>query len=99
MPNNKIQWDKTASCQFEEAIDYIFRQSVQSAEKVSEGILEKIERLKDFPEANPLDKYKKDNDGYYRAFELHRLRISYWISGEEIRIIRVRSTYREPLSY
>ena len=99
MPNRKISWDKAALLQFGRAIDYIAKDSIQNAEKVRAEILEKIGNLSDHPETNALDKYKIDNDGHYRAFELHHLRIAYYVGQDEIRILRLRSTYQEPLPY
>lgn len=55
------------------AIEYIAGFSITNAEKVRADVLEKVERLLKYPEANPLDKYKTNNDGGYRAFEVHRL--------------------------
>ena len=51
------------------------------------------------PERYPPDKYKDENDGNYRAFELHRLRVAYFVGRDVIRILRVRHTSREPQGY
>ena len=99
MANRRIGWDKHALRQFNKAILYIAEDSVQNAENVRADILEKIEALLSHPEIYPLDKYKLDNDGSYRAFELHRLRVAYFIGLDIIRILRVRHTSREPLKY
>ena len=47
----------------------------------------------------PLDKYRKNNDGSIRAFEKYSYRVAYQITKTEIRILRIRHTGREPLSY
>jgi plasmid stabilization system protein ParE len=49
--------------------------------------------------AKAIEKYKRNNDGSFRAFELHRYRITYRIRNNEIRIIRIRHTKRTPLGY
>src|SRR5207249_6317477 len=95
MAERKINWDSAALKQFNKAIAYIAEQSLQNAEKIRAEVIQKVESLIKYPEANPLDKYKIDNDGNSRAFEIHHLRIAYFISPSEIRIIRVRSTYQE----
>jgi plasmid stabilization system protein ParE len=99
MVNRSIRWSVTAFKQFESAILYISRDSVRNAEQVRLDILESVERLADRPEFHPPDKFKTDNPGEYRAFELHRLRIAYYHDLEQIRILRVRHTSREPQGY
>jgi len=51
------------------------------------------------PEKYGLDKFKKDNDGSWRAFEKHHYRVSYRITQKEIRIVRLRHTSKSPLSF
>jgi|JI6StandDraft_1071083.scaffolds.fasta_scaffold12807_6 hypothetical protein len=46
-----------------------------------------------------LDKYKKKNDSNFRAYELYHIRIAYYVELNAIRIIRIRSTYQEPLEH
>ncbi len=99
MANRILRWDKPAMQDFNDAIRYIAKDSLQNAEKVKRGILGKVTRLAAYPSINPPDKYKKENDGNFRAFELHRYRISYHVSLKEIRILRVRHTSREPKEY
>ncbi|WP_238386440.1 type II toxin-antitoxin system RelE/ParE family toxin [Chitinophaga rupis] len=99
MANRNIVWGKVAFQQFNAAIEYISEDSVQNAEKVRAEILERIGRLSGHPEIYPPDKYKLNNDGNYRAFECQRLRIAYYTGPHEIRILRIRHTYREPLTY
>ena len=99
MANRKITWSKSSLKQFEAAINYIAADSIQNAEKVRKEILEKIERLIQYPEIHSPDKYKTNNNGSYRAFELHRYRIAYRIKEKEILIFRVRHTSKEPKQY
>lgn len=47
----------------------------------------------------PLDKYRMNNDGSFRAYELLRYRVSYQIIEKEIIIVRVRHTSMEPKQY
>jgi len=99
MANRRISWDVQALKQFNKAILYIAEESIQNAEKVRIEIIEQIEILVAHPEKYPLDKYKSNNTGNYRAFELHRLRVAYYIGPDTIRILRVRHTSREPQNY
>jgi plasmid stabilization system protein ParE len=86
MANRRIDWDRQALRQFNKAILYIAEESVQNAENVRADIVEKIEALVPKPERYPLDKYKVENDGNYRAFELHRLRVAYFVGTVIIHI-------------
>ena len=95
----KIVWWKLALLQLKEAFDYIKKDSLQSAENVRNTIFSATDNLKYNPEIYPLDKYRKNNDGTFRAFEIYSYRIAYQITKSEIRILRVRHTKQEPLGY
>jgi plasmid stabilization system protein ParE len=95
----KILWDYEAANNFKAAISHIRTDSPQNANKVKKDILAKIKSLKDQPEKCPPDKLKYDNDGSYRYFVLHRYRISYAITANEIIITRVRHSSMDPLEY
>ncbi|HEX3933263.1 MAG TPA: type II toxin-antitoxin system RelE/ParE family toxin [Puia sp.] len=99
MANRRLEWDRQALRQFNKAILYIAEDSIQNAEKVQADILEDIDAVIPHPERYPLDKFKIDNDGSYRAFELHRLRVAYFVGIDFIRILRIRHTSREPQVY
>ena len=68
-------------------------------ELVRDEIGNAIEALISNPERYSLDKYKLENTSHYRAFELHRLRVAYFVGVDVIRILRVRHTSREPQGY
>ena len=65
-----ISWSKTAINQFNLVINHIMADSIQNAEKVRTQILIKIGNLNEFPAIHPKDKYKINNDGSYRSFEV-----------------------------
>jgi plasmid stabilization system protein ParE len=99
MKKRKILWDKQALHYFRDAIQYIRKDSPQNADNVKSEVLEKINELSTHPEIHNPDKYKVDNNGSYRAFELHRLRVGYLVKEHEIIIARVRNTRQEPHDY
>lgn len=99
MENKAIHWDRIALNQFADAIEFIAHNSIQNAEKVHHVIIDKIEAIPSNPEMFPADKYKLNNNGLYRAFELYHFRISYYIATNKIRILRVRHTSRKPKIY
>ena len=99
MSRRKIVWDKQAINYFQSAVEYIHQESPKNADKVRQGILDKIFELSIRPEIHPPDKYKLNNSGQYKAFELYRFRIAYLVKEDEIIISRIRNTNQEPLEY
>lgn len=94
-----IKWNKAAVNQLIKAVEYIEEDSVQNAEKVKNDLLTAISKLATHPEKYPPDKYNINNDGSYRAFELHSYRVSYRYRKNEIHIVRLRHTKRNPKTY
>ncbi|MCC5930689.1 MAG: type II toxin-antitoxin system RelE/ParE family toxin [Cyclobacteriaceae bacterium] len=92
-------WDRKALENFSASLEWISKESVQQAELVEKAILDKIDQLPAHPEKYPLDKYKINNDGSYRAFESHSLRVSYNYTDFEISILRIRHVRQSPKSY
>ena len=79
---------------------YIKKDSPQNAVKVKHEILTRISELLANPERYPPDKFKLLNaQSKFRAFELHKIRVSYYIDVNQIMIIRIRHVKQEPLFY
>jgi plasmid stabilization system protein ParE len=95
----KVVIDTEAKRSLREAYEYICRESFQNAEKVKAAILYSIKELIKNPEHHAPDKYRFDNDIAYRAYEIYKYRVTYHVSAEEIRIIRIRHTKMVPLEY
>jgi plasmid stabilization system protein ParE len=91
--------DNEAKYQLKSAYDYIKRKSPLNAEKVKSKILTSFKKLSKNPNTIPPDRYKLNNDGSYRAYELFKYRISYQIGVGQINIIRIRHTKMNPLHY
>lgn len=79
--------------------NYIKKDSLQNADKVRKKILSSIKELTKNPEQHPPDKYRTNNDGSYRAYEIYKYRIAYHVSIHEIRILRIRHTKMNPTDY
>jgi plasmid stabilization system protein ParE len=92
-------WSKRAETELRKAYLYIQLDSFQNAEIVRDDIIDLTIDLCKNPQKHPLDKFKKDNDGTWRAFEKHHYRISYRIMSNQIRIVRLRHTSRSPLNF
>jgi plasmid stabilization system protein ParE len=95
----EVIWSPGAALQLEKAYEYILKDSFQNAEKVRKDILESASRIPNNPEIHPPDKYRKNNDGSFRAYELHRYRVAYCVTPDKIIIVRVRHTKMEPKLY
>ena len=70
-----IRWNRHAIKQLDYAIAYIQNSSPINAEKFKRDVLQKIDDLQKYPEKYSPDKFKVDNDGSFKAFELHSYRI------------------------
>jgi plasmid stabilization system protein ParE len=84
---------------FKEAYLKIMGDSYQGAARVRDGILEAVDQIPKNPYRYPADKFKYNNTGNYRAFELYSYRFAYKLTDENIQILRVRHIKREPLNY
>ena len=99
MQKRIISWDKQAVDYFSEAISYIRKDSPKNADKVRKAIIKKIKALAQKPEVHSPDKFKINNTGNFRAFELYRFRISYLVKENEVIISRIRHTSQKPVKY
>ena len=95
----KVVWDELARTALREAYNRIKRDSLQQAEKVKHEILAASKKLADHPEMYPPDKYRKDKDHRFSAFEKYSYRISYFIAEDTIRVLRFRHVRQEPEEY
>jgi plasmid stabilization system protein ParE len=62
-----VVWTKGSQQHMRHAFDYISKDSPQNAVKVLEDIAEAVNKAIPNPEFYGPDKYKKNNDGSYRA--------------------------------
>ena len=95
----KIVWNKRPITSLNKALKYISKDSYLQAEKVENRILDAIDDLIINPERHPLDQYKINNDGSFRAFEQDNYRISYRTTSKQIRILRIRHVKKKHLNY
>lgn len=95
----RVIWPLKVQHQLEEIFKYIAADSYTNAEKVKVDILNSTRKIEVNAEMYPLDKYKTNNDGSFRAYELHRYRIAYRVTKDEIIITRIRHTSMLPKLY
>jgi plasmid stabilization system protein ParE len=94
-----VRWNNLAINQLKVACDYIRHDSIHNAKIVRKDVLAIARSLAAHPEKYPPDKYKIDNDGSYRAFEVHHFRIIYRVLPVEIKILMLRHTSMMPIKY
>lgn len=92
-------WSSTATAELKKAYDHIAEDSPENAVIVRDALIDLTLQLESFPEKYPLDRYRKNNDGSWRAFEKYNNRVSYRILKTQIRIVRLRHVKRSPLRY
>lgn len=97
--SRKIIWRKPSLLYLEKAIDYIRKDSIKNSEIVANAILASIDKAARFSEHFPPDKYKLNNTGSFRAFEIYSFRISFYADEKIIRIVRIRHTKQKPVNY
>jgi len=94
-----IVWSKDASSHFSELLEYLSHKSHLALEIVGNAIVDSIESLPSMPFKHPEDRLRKNNEGNFRALVVYSYRITYYVSENEILILRIRHTSREPLEY
>jgi len=94
----EIIWSKTALEQLENIYFYLIKttKSKTTSNKVVDTIYESVTILKSNWEIYELDEMKKSNSGNFRAYEIYNYRILYKVTPNEIYIIRIRDTKRNP---
>ena len=95
-----LVWDKIALKHLKEIYDYYKNQNnLDFAVEIKNTILKTAEDLISNPYLYEQDRFKIENDDSFRAFEKLGYRISYKIAENQIRILRLRHTSREPVKY
>ena len=94
-----IVWNKRPLQYLAKELNRIREESYQNAELVETAILTALEALKTRPDRYPPDKFKRDNPGYYRAFETHSYRVAYRFTAKQVRVLRIRHVRQEPKPY
>ena len=94
-----IVWNSAALVFLENALERIAEKSLRQAERVEQAVLDKLQEITRHPERYPPDKYKKDNPGNFRAFEIYNFRITYRHTEQQIRVLRIRHTKQKPQDF
>lgn len=97
----KIVWTRIAINHLDQIHQYVFNtaKSQAMADSVVRRVYNSVGILSKDCEIYKPDIYKSFNDGSYRAYEVFHYRISYRITGNEVYILAVRHTSRNPELY
>ena len=101
MVNTRVLvWDKVALNNLKNIFDYLKAENnLVFAKEVKDIILKSTKELLANPNLFEQDRFKSDNDGTYRAFEKFKYRVAYKTTENQIRILRIRHSNREPIEY
>lgn len=96
-----VIWDRKTLDEFKEILTFLEEQNVQAPKIVKKAVMDRISILKRNPNICEPDKLKEPNSAAFRAFIVFNYRVTYQIIDEEneIRILRIRHTSREPQGY
>lgn len=92
-----IIWNKGPSKFLRQALKRISEDSTLQSERVESKMLTSIMGLIPNPERYPPDKFKKNNPGNFRAFEIVSFRIAYKLTTSQIVILRIRHVKHKSL--
>ena len=94
-----IVWSKNAATEYYEILEFLKEKAPQALPIVGNALLDTIEDLALQFNNHPADRFKKNNNGAYKAAVVYSYRISYQVTEATINILRIRHTSREPLNY
>ena len=97
----KIVWDRQALDNLKEILGYLEKQSNQAPKIIKTSILQKLDHIKTNQLTIEFDKLKEKPNKDFRAFFVYSYRVTYQVKTDlnEIRVLRIIHTSREPLGY
>ena len=99
--NYRVIWDQNAVNQLAEIYAFILENSYQNAQSVRQKIFGVTAGLTQDPRRYNADKLRLDHNPDFRAVEIYKYRITFYINEDEktVNILRVRSIRQDPLIY
>lgn len=94
-----VTWSKAATSQYYDILAYLSEEAPEAVGIVGNALLDMIESLVTEYNNHPPDRFKKNNDGTFKAAVVFSYRISYQIGDISVNILRIRHTSKEPLEY
>ena len=94
-----IIWDDIAKLELKNAYLFIKKDSPKNALLAIENILQSVKRLQRSPFIYEVDRFRKNNDGSFRAFERNSFRIMYKINDKQVIILGVSHASKNPSTF
>ncbi len=96
-----IEWAASAKNSFFKSVEYIALSSLQGAGSVIAAVSKALDKAVANPEIYSPDKWKANNSGLYRAFEVKNFRLVYKILSynKVIKVIKFRHVKQYPNTY
>lgn len=94
-----IVWSKNAAKQYYQILEYLAEKAPEALHIVGNALIDMIESLALEYNNYPPDRFKQHNDGTFKASLIFNYRISYRITENDIHILRIRHTSREPMNH
>jgi plasmid stabilization system protein ParE len=95
----EVIWSKRSLSQLQDIYTYIEKESPKGAIKVVNAVVSRINSLGEKAMMFEADRFKKNNDGSYRAIPVYTYRIVYKIKLNQVHILKIHHTSRLPKKY
>jgi plasmid stabilization system protein ParE len=95
----EVRWSKRSLDQLHEIHEYIKQDSRQGADKVVKSIAKRVDSLSTHAMIYEADRFKRNNDGSYRATSIYKFRIIYRITENQVAVLKILHTARLPRKY
>ncbi len=92
-------WSKRSLDQLQQIHHFIDQDSPTGAKKVVKAIARRVESLSTNAMIYEADRFKKNNDGSYRATLIYKYKIVYRITQKQVIILKILHTARLPRKY
>lgn len=96
-----IVWDTEALEHFKEILTFLSKRSAHAPSIVKSAVLSHLEAVSINPLICGIDKLNTHQNKTFRAFVVYSYRVTYQIvlDQNQIRVLRIRHTSREPMEY
>ena len=95
----EIFWTADAQKDLNDVLDYYQTQSTKSYHLDKEAIITTLQKASLNPFIFETDNFKNVRDENFRAFTVFHTRVTYQLKNDNLYVLRLRHTSREPFKY